>query len=179
MAELLVITGPPGSGKSTIAASVAERFERSALVHGDVFFGFVAQGYIDPWLPESHDQNTVVTEVSAAAAAGFVRGGFMTVFDGMVGPWFLPTFLQYTGLGAIHYVVLLPTVEVCVARVFGREDHGFRDEAVTRQMHGSFTAAEVEPRHLIEDAQDRPTVIAADVFRRFGDGALVVTAADA
>jgi uridine kinase len=70
----LVITGAPGSGKSTVAAFVAERFERCALVPADVFFGFVTRGYIDPWLPESHEQNTVVTEVSAAAAGGFARG---------------------------------------------------------------------------------------------------------
>ncbi|MFL5792310.1 MAG: AAA family ATPase, partial [Actinomycetota bacterium] len=62
MSELLIITGPPGAGKSTVARSVADRFEPSALVEGDAFFGFVARGYIDPWLPESHAQNAVVTE---------------------------------------------------------------------------------------------------------------------
>ena len=62
VSELLIITGPPGAGKSTVAQIVAGRFEPSALVQGDTFFGFVARGYIDPWLPESHEQNTVVTE---------------------------------------------------------------------------------------------------------------------
>ena len=49
--ELLIITGPPGAGKSTVSELVAARFDRCALVRGDTFFGFVARGYIDPWLP--------------------------------------------------------------------------------------------------------------------------------
>src|SRR4051794_13173063 len=83
MAELLIITGPPGAGKSTVAQMVVDRFEPGALVQGDVFFGFVGRGYIDPWLPESHEQNTVVTEATARATSVFARGGFTTVFDGM------------------------------------------------------------------------------------------------
>jgi len=43
VSELLIITGPPGAGKSTVARLVADRFEPSALVQGDVFFGFVAR----------------------------------------------------------------------------------------------------------------------------------------
>jgi cytidylate kinase len=176
VAEVLVITGPPGAGKSTVARLVAATFETCALVQGDVFFGFVTQGYIDPWLPESHEQNTVVTEVSAAAAAGFARGGFTTVFDGMVGPWFLPTFLEYTRLGTIDYAVLLPNVDVCVARVIDREGHGFRDEDVTRRMHASFTAADLDERHVIADVPGVPDEVAADVIRRFESGTLVVHA---
>ena len=128
VSELLIITGPPGAGKSTVARSVVERFDPSALVQGDVFFGFVARGYVDPWLPDSHEQNTVVTEATARATAAFAKGGLTTVFDRMVGPWFLPTFLEITDVPSVHYAVLLPSVETCVARVLGRSDHWFREE---------------------------------------------------
>ena len=43
--SLLVVTGPPGVGKSTIAALVADRLPRSVLVEGDAFFDFVRQGF--------------------------------------------------------------------------------------------------------------------------------------
>ena len=49
MTELIVVAGPPGAGKSTVARILADGFERSALVVGDDFFAFVRQGYIDPW----------------------------------------------------------------------------------------------------------------------------------
>jgi energy-coupling factor transporter ATP-binding protein EcfA2 len=40
-APLLVVTGPPGAGKSTVAAVLAGRFPESALVEVDAFFGFL------------------------------------------------------------------------------------------------------------------------------------------
>jgi cytidylate kinase len=171
VAALLIITGPPGAGKSTVAGLLADRFEPSALVQGDAFFGFVARGYIDPWLPESHEQNTVVTEATARATSAFTRGGFTTVFDGMVGPWFLPTFLGIADVDAVHYAVLLPSVETCVARVLGRTDHGFREETVTRDMHASFSVSQIDPRSVI-DAEPAAREVAEDVLRRFEAGAL-------
>ena len=79
--ELLVVTGPPGAGKSTVAAMVAGRFDRSVLIEGDSFFGFIARGAIAPWLEGSHEQNDVVVTAAAAATGAFVRGGFITVGD--------------------------------------------------------------------------------------------------
>jgi energy-coupling factor transporter ATP-binding protein EcfA2 len=98
MGSLLVVTGPPGSGKSTLAAVLAARSSPSALVEGDAIFSFLAEGRIPPWLPESHDQNRVVTEACGLTAGRFCAGGYDTVYDGIVGPWFLPTFHEASGV---------------------------------------------------------------------------------
>ena len=76
------------------------RANQSVLVQGDAFFSFLASGAIEPWLPAPNDQNTVVTKAAASAAGAFATGGFTTVYDGVVGPWFLATFGAATGLGA-------------------------------------------------------------------------------
>ena len=57
---LLVVTGPPGSGKSTAARIPADSFGRSVLVAGDAFFASLARGAIEPWLPEAGPQNEIV-----------------------------------------------------------------------------------------------------------------------
>ena len=72
MGSLLVISGPPGSGKSTVAKLLAARFDPSVLVEGDAFFGFLARGAVPPWLPESNRQNHVVTEAAAYLREGGV-----------------------------------------------------------------------------------------------------------
>jgi hypothetical protein len=161
-----------------VARLIADRLERCALLQGDAFFGFVRRGYIDPWLPEANEQNVVVTQASAMAAGAFAKGGFTTIFDGMVGPWFVPTFLDYCGLDAVHYAILLPDIEMCVARVLGRTDHGFRDEAATRQMFQAFDQATVDARHVL-DATGEASLVAQALLERFEDEELVYRRASA
>jgi hypothetical protein len=158
--SLLVVTGPPGSGKSTVARLLVERFEPSVLIEGDAFFNFLARGAIEPWRPESHHQNLVVTHAAAAAAGTYASGGFVTVYDGIVGPWFIAEFTTATGLDGLDYVVLLPSEDRCVQGVAEREGHGFTDEAATRKMHGEFAHTEVEKRHLLVDPPSRPDAVA-------------------
>jgi cytidylate kinase len=158
--SLVIVTGPPGAGKSTVARVLAHRFEQSVLVEGDAFFGFIARGALTPWLPEANEQNEVVTQAAAAAAGRYAAGGFVTVYDGMVGPWFLSTFLGATGLGRVDYVVLLPSVERCIERVGTRQGHGFRDEGATRHMYRQFARADIDRRHLLLDPPDDPDEVA-------------------
>lgn len=160
VSSLLVVTGPPGAGKSAVADVLARAGQHSVLIEGDAFFGFLARGAIEPWLPESNDQNTVVTKAAASAAGAFARGGYATVYDGVIGPWFLPTFGAATGLDHLDYAVLLPSVEVCVRRVTTRRGHGFSDEAATRKMHAEFAAAPAD-RHLLHDPPDDIAAVAA------------------
>lgn len=160
MGSLLVITGPPGAGKSSVARVLADVAHQGVLIEGDAFFGFLASGAIEPWLPASNDQNTVVTKAAASAAGAFAAGGYTTVYDGVVGPWFLPVFAAATGLDRLDYAILLPSLEVCVRRVATRRDHGFTDEAATRKMHGEFARAGVEDRHVLRVPAGDATAVA-------------------
>lgn len=150
MGSLLVVTGPPGAGKSTVSRLIADRFESNLLVEGDAFFPFLAAGAIEPWLPESHQQNEIATDVAAAATAAFVTGLYDTVYDGVIGPWFLPAFARHLELAEFDYIVLLPCEEQCVERVRTRVGHGFHDIDAARLMHRQFDADRPASGHVIE-----------------------------
>ncbi|MEU8513863.1 zeta toxin family protein [Kitasatospora sp. NPDC048722] len=85
--QVIVLTGPPGAGKSTVSALLADRLTPSVHLHGDDFWHYIKQGRLPPHLPEAHRQNQVVLEVLVAAAFGYAAGGYHVVYDGVVGPW--------------------------------------------------------------------------------------------
>ncbi len=89
VARVLILSGSPGVGKSTVAPIIAADFTSSAVVRADDFFDYLASGFIAPWLPESDAQNIEVVKITTRAAAGYARAGWTTVLEGIIGPWFL------------------------------------------------------------------------------------------
>ena len=172
--SLIIISGPPGAGKSTVAGIVANGFEPSVLVDGDAFFAFIARGAITPWTPEANAQNETVIRAAATSAGQFAAGGYTTVFDGVVGPWFLETFATAANADEIHYVMLLPTADECWSRVVSREGHGFRDRGGTYKMHDEFARADIDPRHVIRSSGETAQEVADDILQRVADGTLDV-----
>ena len=99
------------SGKTTTAAILAERSPRAAHLEADRFFAFIQSGYVEPWKPESQEQNEVVMGIVARAAAGYTDGGYLTIVDGIVIPaWFLRPLREAleTAGHRVAYAVLRP-----------------------------------------------------------------------
>lgn len=119
----MILTGPPGAGKSTTARSLAASFQRSVHLHSDDFWDYIVSGAIPPYLPESHGQNETVMEVLRDAAFAYAAGGYVTFIDGIVGPWRLHHFLSARDLSntpTMQYMVLRPSREETLRRAQSR-----------------------------------------------------------
>jgi 2-phosphoglycerate kinase len=148
--SVLVVTGPPGAGKSTVARVLARDAEPSVLIEADWFWRRVVRGWVPPWLDGSQDQNTTMTHALGATVARFAGGGYDVVVEGIVGPWFLPTFRSELP-GELDYVVLRPDGETAMARAVARTGpRDLVDEEPIRKMHAAFCDLGAYERHVID-----------------------------
>lgn len=84
--RIIIITGSPGTGKTTTSAIVAKEssMEKSVHMHTDDFYHYLSKGAIPPHLPESNGQNKIVIEALICAAKRYVRGGYDVIVDGII-----------------------------------------------------------------------------------------------
>ncbi len=121
--RIIVITGSPGTGKTTTASIVAKESDmnRSVHMHTDDFFHYLSKGAIPPHLPESNGQNWVVIEAFLEAAKRYARGGYDVIVDGIVGPWFLEPWKALVQEDyEVHYIVLRASKEETMRRAVER-----------------------------------------------------------
>lgn len=162
---MVILTGPPGSGKTTVAGALAAKSAQPAVhLRTDDFWHAIKSGYVAPYLPESHAQNEVVVDVLAGAAFGYASGGFAVFVDGIVGPWFLEPFVAEsarTGI-ALTYLVLRPDLATVLRRARERVSGDLKESAPIRALHAQFTALDGLESHVIDStAQSLEETMAA------------------
>jgi predicted kinase len=177
---ILILTGPPGVGKTNVAEILAERSARAVHLESDVFFRFVRSGYVEPWKPESHEQNRTVMGIAAQAASGYAAAGYFTIVDGIVIPgWFLEP-LRDVLHGAGHrvaYAVLRAPLSVCRARARAREREPLDESGVIERLWQDFAdLGDLEPNAL-EVGERSPEETADLLARLLEEGTLTVDAA--
>lgn len=149
----MIVSGPPGSGKTTVSAALASDFERGVHLESDWFFRSIKSGFVAPWLPDAHSQNAAVMVAAADAAAAYADAGYTVVWDGIVGPWFLGLIARRLGDREIRvqYLVLRPSRVTASHRVRDRGDTPETSGAET--MYDQFAdLGELESHVISSDA---------------------------
>lgn len=136
-----------------MAQLLAAKSRRAVHLESDRFFHFIQAGYIEPWKPESHEQNTTVMRIVAQAAAGYANAGYLTIIDGIVIPrWFLrPLRDSLSAAGhRVAYAVLRAPLAVCLERAGSRASNRLSDAAVVERLWHDFADLGPFETHVID-----------------------------
>ncbi len=154
---VLILSGAPGSGKTTVARLLAAKSQRAVHLESDQFFHFIQAGAIEPWKPESHEQNTIVMQIVAEAAVGYANAGYFTIIDGIVIPgWFLEPLRDSLIAGGrrVAYAVLRAPLAVCLQRARDRAPRRLSDAAVIERLWHEFAdLGPLEAQVIASDTQ--------------------------
>lgn len=126
----ILISGIPGSGKTTLSRLVAGQFERAAHLEGDlVSFGFIVSGLVPPQGPPSDEaerQLELRRRNICLLADSFAEAGFVPVVDDViVSPGVLDLYRTLLETRPLRLVQITPSLETVERRDASRDKQVF------------------------------------------------------
>jgi len=138
MQIVLSITGPAGSGKSTISNKLAEKLPNSVNIDIDSIKHFVVSNFIYDKSPEGIKQWELLGKNTGEVAHNFFESGYNLIINGYIN---LPAWGVLTNYVSLtHKILLLPDIDVAVERDARRDDQRKQGEESVKDHHNYFSS---------------------------------------
>lgn len=143
MQQVIILSGPPGAGKTATADAICERFDRMVHIEVDTLHEWVRAGYRVPWGTDAQavEQRRMSVRSAAAVARQCIAHRYAVVIDDTVLAADAEIYREaLSGLGApVHLVTLLPSLATALQRDAPRGRDSIPDRV--RIVHGEISAA--------------------------------------
>ena len=120
MEQIIILSGPPGAGKTSVAEALCERFDRMVHIEVDDLRAAVKAGYRRPWETDRQAVEQILLSVrnACAIARESIALRYAVVISDVVTAEVVPLYrAALEGVGATaHLVTLLPALDVNLAR---------------------------------------------------------------
>lgn len=170
--RIILLTGPPGAGKTTVAPLLCANAPGPLAVHleTDAFYRSIKKGWLAPWTPESHGQNQVVVRAMVATAVTYAVGGYEVVADGIVTGWVKQVFVEGAKAAGVtlDLVVLIPDQATAAARAMARTHDPIPDYGPYTALYRLFAAEDAA--HAADSRDATPEALAIQLRARIKAG---------
>ena len=120
MANLSIITGPSGVGKSTISKRISNLKAKSALIEGDSIYHQVVGGYVPAWKEGNHLET--FWDICLNSIKVYLESGYDVVFNYIINPDKIALIEKKFNDYIIKFVVLMVDEKTLLGRDQERPD---------------------------------------------------------
>ena len=139
---VIFLSGPIGAGKTAVARALLPLLPAPlSYIEGDTFWSFNKKEG-DRGLRENFP---VLVRSMTAAAIPLARSGCQVLIDFSIPPAFVDTARKILKEGPLDFVLLQPSLQVCVERSASREEGAITDYGMLKNFYARFEEGTVEP----------------------------------
>lgn len=158
MPKILLLTGPPGAGKTTASKEFSKTADGTwALIEQDAIRQLVKAGFknpSDPWTKETETQMNVSIAICGDMARRYQQAGMNCVIDCFItrDPYVLDRWQAALKDVSYKLIVFLPKIEKAMAQNNQRTGDARLPESLVIEQYKEFAAWQDDPQATVIDS---------------------------